>query len=81
MNKELVNAEDVKEGDFLPGLCGGGYVYQDPEPATDTFDVHSGFTPIGGIIDNHIVIFFHDQNGDENYLITLPDNTVEVGRQ
>lgn len=78
MTTQWVNAEEVKVGDFLPGLS-NGYVFEDPEPASDSLSFFSGFTPVRPD-ESLVLISFHDEQGDENYLILRSDFQVQVNR-
>jgi hypothetical protein len=64
MATKTVKAKKVREGDFLPGLD-NGYVFE-VEKAAD--------------YDLHVVIWYHDVNGDENYITTWPDNQITIRR-
>jgi hypothetical protein len=70
-----VTASEVQEGDFLPGLD-NGYVFQEPETDHDLRDGRYNTAVGRGLA----LISFHDQNGDECYLLAPPDMTVTVTR-
>lgn len=76
-----VPAEDVREGDFLPGLD-NGYVYQPPETGNGYLSYPS--TGGGGynvaMPESTVVLSFHTAEGDEAYLLVPADMPVTVKR-
>lgn len=75
-----VKANEVQEGDFLPGL-GDAYVFQAPE----TGDGYLSYPMTDGgmsaaMPEDTVVISFHDRDGEENYLIVQPEFEIQVNR-
>lgn len=68
-----VLAETIKAGDFLPDLDNGYVVEVDHDP-----DLRTEYNSIFG--DGLVLITFHDENGDENYLLLSPETFVRVKR-
>jgi hypothetical protein len=74
---ETIPARDVEEGDFLPGLD-MGYVFDvDVDEQIRTFTAGE----VNILMGEFTVITFHDQDGDENYLILKGDVPVTVERR
>lgn len=64
-------AKDLAVGDFLVGLDNGYVVDIEPDPDwRDGHNVGYGHGMIG--------VTFHDQQGEENYMILNPETNVEV---
>lgn len=73
-----VRADHVNEGDYLPGM-NDGYVFTDPVPADEVM----AFTSMGQNImpgPGMTMIYFHDEQGDECYLILPDDYEIKVAR-
>jgi hypothetical protein len=75
---EEVNAEDVTEGDFLPGL-GMGYVF-----AAAVVDTYDNRVSIGRYYtvteDDYVLIQFHDRDGNENYVVMAKEARITIRR-
>lgn len=72
-----VPADEVQPGDFLPGLAGKGYVVE-VEPSTEVSSFSGRYNVLLGVM---AVITFHDEQGEENYLLMNPEATVTVERE
>lgn len=74
-----IPANELREGDFLPGLD-NGYVVEVEE--NDGYLSYPGRT--GGysvaMPEDTIVVTFHDAEGSENYLLLAPTCELEVSR-
>lgn len=71
--REKIAADEVREGDFLPALD-NGYVFEvDSDP-----DVRGDYNV--NIFDGMLMICFHDQGGNENYLVVYAETEIEVER-
>lgn len=68
-----VAADQVEEDDFLPGLD-NGYVVDVEEGPDLRGDYNTRFAG------EHVLITFHDADGNENYLLLLPEHEIEVAR-
>lgn len=68
-----VAAEEVQEGDFIPGLD-NAYVVEVEEDADfrDRYNV--------GLAHDKITVTYHDANGDEGYLLLTEGTRIEVTR-
>lgn len=74
----VVPAEEVEKGDFLTGL-GNGYVFDiDHAPDVRVADGRHLFQAGG---QGYTWFTFHDENGDENYLLVAPDLMVTIERR
>lgn len=75
-----VSASDVQEGDFLLG--GQVYVFQDAEEVDNYHNaVRIGRDySVGANHDNYVLINFHDNDGEEGYLVMVGSSQVEVTR-
>ena len=80
--EETVKAKNVREGDTLPGL-GSGYVFEVTENTEGYFKVeteYSRYSPAGCFGEDFVAIGFHDENGEENYLIVSGNTRIQVQR-
>lgn len=77
-NTETVEAKDVREGDFLPGLD-NGFVFQDAESDLYLWMGEGSDNPYV-LPEDSVRITFHTQQGDEAYLICPSDMPVTVQR-
>lgn len=73
-------AQEVLEGDFLPGLD-SGYVFQNPElnDGYFTYPATGGGYSVAMPSDT-LLITFHTAQGEEAYLLCPPDMPVTVKR-
>lgn len=77
MPRENIPASELVAGDMLPGV-GNGYVFEvEHEEGVNSFSTHGYDTYLG----EFTVVTFHDQFGDENYMILNPDCMIEVDRR
>jgi len=72
-----IKARDIRGGMTLVGL--GGYVFEDPETGNGYLTYPStGLGYAAAMPDDTVVITFHDDLGEECYLIVHPDFEIEV---
>ena len=73
----VVKASEVKQGDFLIDLD-NVYVIEEPtaDPVLTIQDGRHGFAVASGLV----LITFHDQHGEENYLIVSADLPLTIER-
>lgn len=75
-NTQVVPAEEVTNGDYLPGLD-NGYVIESEETEVSTFAASDRYNMLLGTFQ---VITFNTANGDEAYLIVPVDMPVTIHR-
>lgn len=76
-----IQADAVREGDFLPGLD-NGYVFE----VEDNEAGYMSYPRTGGgmdaaMPDDTVLISYHDSSGDECYLILPGESMLTVERQ
>lgn len=74
MAEKVVKAKKVREGDFLPGLD-NEYVFVDAERDPDVV-INGGRVTA----EEAVLISYHDQQGDENYVLCGKSQPVTVRR-
>lgn len=74
MSEVKVEAGEVQEGDFLPGLDNGYVVEVDHDP--DVWDGRYNVSMSTGLV----LLTFHTAQGEEAYLLCPPDMPVTVKR-
>lgn len=70
----FVAAGEVEEGSFIPGLDNAFVFEVDHDP-----DIRNGYNQ--NIADGLVMITYHDNAGDEGYLLLTPTTRIEVLRQ
>jgi hypothetical protein len=76
MAQKTIKAKKVRTGDYLPGLD-NGYVFDEPE--RDPYVVFDNRFPVN-VGSQMVLITFHDNEGNENYLIVGKDMPITVER-
>lgn len=74
MTQHTIEASELREGDYLIGLD-NGYVFDidaDHSISEGRYNAELGH----GLL----LVTYHTQNGDENYLLISPESDVLVGR-
>lgn len=79
-NEIEVTALNINEGDYLPGIS-NGYVVE-VETGNGYLDYpRTGYGSSGAMPDDTIIVTFHNDQGDEGYLLLPPDTRVTVLRE
>jgi hypothetical protein len=82
METFTAKANEVQVWDTLPGL-GNGYVFEVTENTEGYFKVeteYSRYNTAGSFGEDFVAIGFHDENGEENYLIVSGNTRLQVQR-
>lgn len=74
-----IPANELREGDFLPGLDNGYVVEVEENNGYLSYPMTSGGYS-AAMPDDTVLITFHDAEGNENYLLLAPSCDVEVKR-
>lgn len=74
-----INASQVREGDFLPGL-NNGFVYEEPEVNNPylSYPVSSSGGYSVAMPSDTVLIKFHDRDGEECFLLMPSDSKLQV---
>ena len=74
-----IDASEVQEGDFLTGLA-NGYVVEVEEGNGYLSYPSTGSGYAAAMPEDTILITFHDEEGNENYLLASPSLRLDVSR-